>query len=543
MTGPGRTQLLALAAVLLLLPMLLAWPLPQVFATEVLTHPEREAAAHIWGLWAGGHLGQPLLVQTSATGYPDGFSLVLVDPGQLPLYWLFGWISPAAGYNGLIWGNLVLAGVSGALLAHRQRASLPLGAALAMACPTLLASTAEGTTEDFAAPWVLLQLVLLLRLVDKPSTGRLLSFALAFAWTSWCGPYNAVWSAFVDGAIGVGLLLQRRWRPAGFAVAGAGLGGLLILPQLWSLGQRSPGLPGTSERAGLPEVFESASFRGGLHHGADLMDPLVPGLLTTGEGIVSHTAYLGLAAVLLAGWAVAQDRRLWPWLVGALLMSSLSLGPYLYFKGQVVEALGHIALGPAGFLMQALPPLARLTRWYRAGAVASFLLIVPLLELAKGARWRAPVIAVLILADLLFSAPLQWPLHHHPLPTALPPGGPLLEFPAFTTMTPPPGSWRDHSALSQTQHGRPIPGTFMEAPGREASAAIRHTQELALRGSLPASAIRKLRAQGWEALVVHPDLLPPHSGWERTLSCLGEPTLRADDAVLYSLEALESCTR
>lgn len=537
----ARLQRALLFATLLLLPLVLLWPGPLVFTTELLTHPEREAASHVWGL-ASAELLQPFFVQSPDLSYPDGYSLVVADPGHVPLYALFGWLGPAAGYNGLLWLNLLLVGLGGAALAHREQAHPALGAALAMACPTLLASTAEGTTEDFAVGWVLIQLVLLLRLIDQPGWRRALPFAGALAMASYCGPYNGVWAGMLDLCIGLNLLRERRLAAAKWSVVGALLAGGLVLPQLWALGQRTPGLPGTGERAGLPDVIEVTDYRGGLHHGADLLDPWLPGPLSGGHGEVSHTAYVGLAALLLALWAWRGDRSLRPWILGAVAMIALSLGPYFYFRGEVLTLGDRLALGPAGFLMQALPPLGRLTRWYRAGAVASFLLLVPLLRLSRTRSWAPWPIAALILADLLLMAPLQWPLHHHPVPQTLPGQGPLLTWPAQTTDLPPTGVWRDHSVLHQTVHGRPIPVSFMEPAGPKAARTNRIVKLWLRSGHLGPREAQQLQDQGWTQLVIYPRLLHGPGAWRSTLSgCLGPPLVDTAEVVLWDLERLERC--
>ena len=55
---------LALAALLLLLPPLLLWPLPRVGGQALLAAPGFEASSHVWGLWAATRTHQPLLIHT-----------------------------------------------------------------------------------------------------------------------------------------------------------------------------------------------------------------------------------------------------------------------------------------------------------------------------------------------------------------------------------------------------------------------------------------------------------------------------------------------
>ena len=118
--------------------------------------------------------------------------------------------------------------------------------------------------------------------------------------------------------------------------------------------------------------------------------------------------------------------------------------------------------------MMAVPVLGRVTRWYRAGAVAT-LLLAPLVSL-HGRRGPAATLGLvgLLIVDTLLLSPLAWPLRETPLPAvaayeALPPGA-VLELPRRTSAEPPPGQWRDRTALAQTLHGRPLAGTIMGLP-------------------------------------------------------------------------------
>ena len=101
--------------------------------------------------------------------------------------------------------------------------------------------------------------------------------------------------------------------------------------------------------------------------GADALDLLVPGALT-GVADWATTAYLGPVLVVAATAGLWRERRLWPWAVGAAAFASLALGPFLVVGGEV---LGSVT---PGRLLEALPGLDRLSRWYRAGAVAVLLL-------------------------------------------------------------------------------------------------------------------------------------------------------------------------
>ena len=544
---------LALGLILFGLPLLLLWPGPAVWRTDVLAAPDQEAATHIWGLWAALREGQPLFIHSTLLGWPAGVRLVLVDAANLPAFALGQALGgPAAGYNSVLYFGLVLQGVAGALLARTVGGAPWLGAIAAMACPTLLSNAADGMTEGFAVGWVGVQLAALLRALRGDGKGWALLAVLGLALAWYGGPYNGLFAALIDAVVGLSALIAARMRPADLRVVAARLGSiaagaaLLISPLAYGiLFLRDAELPGSEVRAGLPKIVNNPLiFRGGVQTGADLLDPLLPGALTGGEAPISHTAYLGLAAVLIAALMVARDRRRWRWLAGAACFCALSLGPYLYLRGVALNVGGHALLGPAGVLTLILPPLGRLTRWYRAGAVAT-LLLAPLVSLAgKGRPLRGLVLGVALVADALLAAPLAWPLHATPLPESAPYAalqgeGAILELPRNTTGEPPPGGWRDLTALAQTLHGRPVPGTIMRLP--TPPGAAEHTQSvqgLLRTGGWPAQDRERVLSDGYRWLAIYLDRAPLTERMRANLNaCLGEPLAEGKALVLWSLVA------
>ena len=548
---PVRRHLPLLLA-LLLTPLLVAWPLPVVWSKAMLTVPGRDASGHVWTLWAALHEGSPLLGHTDLLGFPDGFSLVLADPGNLPFFALGSWAGPAAGYNTALWGGLLLAGVAGALLARRLGGPAWLGAVLAMAAPPMLAASAEGTTDSFGVGWVLLQLVLLLRFLDagRVRDGVLATLALAMAWH--CGPYNGAWASGIDLTIALWIVARgwsgapsapRRRLPAlGRAVLVGGSALLLCLPLAWAmLGVRQPNMPGSVNRASLPPAFEAPSaFRGGLQHGADLLDPWLPLALTGGEAEVSHTAYVGLVALAVAVLAVTRDRRRWPWLAGALAFSLLSLGPTLFLHGRMLTVGGEALPGPAGLLAGACPMLLGwVAHWYRAGAVAA-LLLVPLVA-SQGRGWRGPVLAALVLLDSLLGAPRAWPLPWAEPPTSpalrlLEPGA-LVELPREQGPPRTLAQWRYRDVLAQVDHSLPIAGVMMGFPaGQEAQRAYMTVHQAASGNALPEGRRERLLEQGFRWVVLYPHRMAraekASSGLQR---CFGEPVVAQPELQVFDL--------
>ncbi|MFH1467383.1 MAG: hypothetical protein ABIO70_23570 [Pseudomonadota bacterium] len=544
----ARREALAAAAVILLGPWVLAWPLPLVFRRELLGWRLQEAAVHAWGLWAAWREHSPLVVDTRLVNWPAGARYVLVDPLNLGPWGLGAWLGPAAGYNMVLLCGLLVAGLGGALLARRIGGAPWLGALAAMACPTLLAGTFEGQTESFAVGWVALQLALLLDFADRGGRRRGALALLAIAATGYAGPYNAVWAGFVDlGVLGM-LAARRRWPQLGRAAGVVVVAALACLPLAWALlTARAPEMSGSGARAALPELWEDpVMWRGFLHHGADLLDPWLPLQLTGGRPEMSHTAYLGLAALILGVLAWARDRRRWPWLLGALGFALLALGPWLYVQGRAPRLGGHAVLLPAGWLTALVPAvLGRLRRWERAAAVATLLLAPLVSTWGRGARARllGPVAALLIVGDLVLCAPMAWPLLHAAPPDMTPLAGlegvgAILELPRATPEAALGGhAWRDQAALAQIGHGHPTASTSTLFAGVFGSPTSR-TAVLTLRGSatLTSNQRRALAREGFTHLLVH---LPFFEEPERSLAafvpCLGEPVALGPDVAVFDL--------
>lgn len=544
---PERRETLGLALILAFLPLLLLWPLPLDLSGVVLAAPDQEAAPHLWGLWVALREHTPLLIRTRLLGWPDGVELVLVDPANLPAFALGQALGgPAGGYNLVLYFGVVIQGLAGSMLARRLGGSPLVGAVVAMSAPTLLANAADGQTEGFAVGWVGVQLALLLDAIRLGGWRRALLAALALAAAWYGGPYNGIFASGLDLALGIALLLRAPERRAlARRLASVALPALLLVSPLAFaiLAMRDPTLPGSLARAGLPRLVENpAIFRGGVRTGADLLDPWVPGFLTGGEADVSHTAYLGALVLVGAALAVRADRRRWPWMIGALAFALLSLGPHLYLAGLALKLGGRPLLGPAGVLTLLLPPLGRLTRWYRAGAVAS-LLLAPLVATWAGRGRRAALIGALVVADSLLLSPLAWPLHSSPMiPRALTAPlqgeGAIFELPRTTTGQPPPGEWRDRTALAQTVHGHPLAGTIMGLAGSpEAAAHQQSILRLAREGAWRVEDRDRLRQQGYRWIALLPrELALPASSLDNLNACLGPPIVDAPDYIVWTLD-------
>lgn len=534
------------ALVVLAVPLLLLWPLPLVYTTHILAYPDQEAASHIWGHWAALHLGQVPTLRTTLQQYPDGIALVLVDPLNV-IPFAVGWpLGVAAAYNTVLYAGLICMGTAGALLARLTGGRPWLGAVAAMACPTVVANASDGITEGFSVGVVGIFLAALLHARRTPGWRPIAGAAVALGLTPWAGPYNAVWAAFLGLTIATTTAVERDWG-ALRRVATIGIGGLLMgLPVGHAIFfHRDAQLPGGSDRAGLPALAETPTFtRGRLQTGSDLLEPWLPGPLTGDTDVVSHTTYLGVVVLCAALYAVYRaPRRTWPWLAGGAAFASLSLGPWLYLAGRALRIGDAPLAAPAGLLILAVPLFGRLTRWYRAGAVATILL-APVVARVGRTPTRAALLATAIVADTVLLAPLAWPLHATEPPSvdaflSLAQDGALLELPPATAGVPPPGQWRDHSALLQVSHGHPAGGALMglgvSQPARVGSMVM---SELFRGQGLSTKKRHDLLDAGFRYLVIHRRFrVLPAVSEARVEACLGPPIALTADTRIHDLDS------
>lgn len=538
---------LSLVLVFLLVPLLVLWPMPWVGLSALLTMPQGEGAGHLWALNAALHELRPLHFHTHLAGYPSGVDALLIDPANLPFFALGSLLGPAAAYNAVFLGGLLLMGLAGALLARCVEGTPWLGALAAMACPSFLAGTIRGATEQLAVAWVGIAIALLLLAVRHGGAWRIALAAGAMGICVWGGPYNGVWVAGAGLAVGLAVLVRDPRRALTRALP-VGLGGALVAaPVVWGTLAHFAVMNDPRFANPLPQPPPLDSFRyprGGNIGSADLLDPWVPALFTGDFSELSQTTYLGIVLLLAALAAVVLRPRLWPWITGALAATAVALGPWLYLGGGLVRAGGHALAGPA-LLLSHLPMLGSMTHWYRVAPVAG-LLLAALVSTWGGRRW-APLLAATILADVLLLAPFQWP-HQAFEPPA--PGvaelmegpGAVLEIPANTQQDPPRGRWRNVGGLHQLAHQRPVSSTPMHIeplgpPALDQAAVRTLVQQNRLR---PADRQRLLDA-GFRWVLVYPEFHPRHApplDAERLERSLGPRLFASEQAWLFELRPL-----
>lgn len=542
-----RTRAVALLAGLLLL---ITWPVIPRVGQEIWSDPAGEAAAHLWGHHAALAGEGPLWIHSRALGFPSGQAFPLIDPGALPVVGL-GWAlgGPALAHNLLALAGVALAGLAAGRWAARIGAPPLPAAAFAMASPPLLSASATGMTEHYLVAVCALQLELAARASRRPLGGTAALAAGVLALCPALGPYNGLWAALLN----LGLLAHRAalrgpagWAPALRLIGINAVGLLLAFPVVLSALSDRLGMSGGAQQRGLPPVERlPAAFRGGMQRGADLLDLVAPFPLTGGAPEAPHSAYLGLGVLLLALIGVARRPTLRGAAAGVGLCVALSLGAWVQLGGLPIGGVDDPLRGPVGLLTSAWPELGRISRWGRAAGLAA-LALAPLAAagLPRGPRGRALVTA-LLLVDLVALSPLPWPARLAPLPfvpaavrAALPPARPaVFTWPPSTTGAPPPGRWRDETALAQLIHGHPVGGTIMNAPmSPEVERAFARLQRALPAGADLRPALRPLAEAGFGRLWV--DLgrvhLPPESRSALT-ACLGPPAEEGPLAVVWEL--------
>jgi hypothetical protein len=457
----------------------------------------------------------------------------LVDPLHGLIFRLAGG-DPVWGYDWVILFGFFVVGVAGFAVARvidvPQRWALLAGVAAACS-PQLVATLGDGQTEAVGIGWAGLFIAALVRFSRRGGwwSGSAAAILLVLAW--YAGPYNGIFASVAGAGIG---LAQLRRRPSMLAVGAAAL--VFVLPFVVAIGSRPEGLPGTGARAEvLPPLDRLVGWRAGLAYGVDWLDLWVPLPLTGEAGMLSHTGYLGLVSILLAVTAVWRRRSLWPYLAGVVVFSLLALGPWWTVGGEVVRFGDRVVPAPAGVLCMAFPVFWRITRWYRAAALAALILAT----LAAWALSRMPrrfsfPLAALVFIDLLVTSPVSWPVPLFEPPDAAPlsalsePGA-IFMLPSSTFGEPPPGRYRDIGPLLQAWHGRSISGGLMGEEGWiPVSGLLPEAVRLARRGRMRTAAQTAMLDYGFRYLVILPEYRT-FTGWRGNfIDCFGKLEVETD---------------
>jgi hypothetical protein len=367
---------------------------------EIMGHAQGEASNHLWMFWRAGAEGP-------VANFPEGLSLSLMDPINLPVYRALAWVHPALGFNAVFVFNLLLAFAGAFSLARALGVRPPAAFSAGVACafsPFLSGLGSFGITEAWPIGWLGLHCAFLIRFSESGQKKQLLWSSLSLAAFLLSGWYHAVFAVIAETM----LLLYLARRGTGLAplVLQAGLAGLLVLPRFLSfLSQREF----WAERwHGVPLVLDShwAAWRELPRSGSDALNLVLPAVHNVP---VSKSVYLGLGVLFLALAAGRKARVLWLWSAPFLL---LSLGTALSVAGH--QQFGGLSLSlPAAWLTDLFSPLEGLTHWYRALGPATLFLAVAagmgVERLAeKRSGWLIWAPGLLLLDSLVFSQ-TPWP--------------------------------------------------------------------------------------------------------------------------------------
>jgi len=361
----------------LLVAILITWPLATHMHSQLAGWAYGDAyetAHHMW--WFKTALAQgesPFFASNLA--YPDGLDGVTLWSNPLHFFpgWLLATITPLPfAYNlqlliTLALNGLAMFGFSRWLLRQSKAADSALFPALLAGLIFMLYPTMQGHLgaghAGLMVQWPLpLAAWALLRLRDHSGAWAILLAGACGALISAGHPLMTIYSlAPLAGSLLLALLFKREFRAAmrvGLAaILGAGLHFIYLLPT-------------------LSATFGTAAYvdeGGAVRYSADLLAPVTPSFLhplfgaweythrVLGVNLDEGAAYLGIAVLLLAIFAVWKFREARWWLLLALVAFGLSLGPLLKVFDQPIaftsDGLTSYVTLP-GALLSELPGLS-----------------------------------------------------------------------------------------------------------------------------------------------------------------------------------------
>ena len=398
----SRKWTVVLAAVALLV---FSWP--QTWSSQfVWADSFGEADNHLWMFWAAAQFGIG-----GMSNAPDGVHIPLMDPINLPPFWLGQTLGGAVwGWRLMIWTNLLVALVGGYGLA-RELAG-PRGAWIGMVgtatAPPLAGFMDFGMTESWTIGWIALHAWMLIALARRGGWWRALAAGLSLGAIAMSGWYHALYGLILE-AILVPILWWQSRRIS--VVLQGGIGFLISLPlwfqlqanrAIWEARWRAPapGPPGRRE-----PWMDGEGWRELPIFGTDLLNFVLPTVETVRP---AKCAYLGLVLILLAGWGVIKNTRVAGAMIGlSVPFLLLALGPWPTVGGQAIGVPG-----PAYGLVQAFSDLSGMTHWERAVGVAvpfwAVAAAVGASHLPRKPGVQFAVLLCLLMDSIAFSG-VEWP--------------------------------------------------------------------------------------------------------------------------------------
>jgi hypothetical protein len=397
-SAPHLRAVLLTAAAVILASM---WPAQPPWST-IMGDSLGEADNHLWMFFR--QVRWMVDGVTPLANAPDGVSIPLMDPVNLPVFTVLSVFGPVVAYNGLALWSVILA-MAGGYALSRQFAGVQgatVGMAVAGSAPFLLGVIDFGITESWTMGWFALHAAALIGYSRSGAPALAVISGVTLGAVALSGWYHALLGLVIEAVL-VPVLLWRHRRP-GTVLQGL-IGAVMVLPSLHSFlavrGQwearwlaPAPGPPGPR-----PDWAELPVY------GTDLLNLILPQL---GSVHPSKAVYLGLVTLLLAGTGLVMRWRV------AIFPLAVALPPLLLALGYWPTVAGTATgfPGPAWLLVRAVPELAGLSHWHRAVAAA-----VPFIAAAAAVgadalprrAWLGPLLAALITLDAAALSQTAWP--------------------------------------------------------------------------------------------------------------------------------------
>ncbi len=364
--------------------------------TEAVGGAVTEAPVHLWGLWstAKGFWTYGPFLRHAEAGWPSGFTSHLMDPINLtvflPAYWLGGGGVRGAvlGWNLLHLATMIVGALAIVRLTRRlvdPRDGWAAGLAVLVFCgtPFLLHTPGMGRSEYLPVALYPLHLALLHEWMRRPANGQGAAPTAAPRWRVgvMAGPtlgavclggwYLSVFCGIVNIVVGLAWSWRLRVREAIWRLLFvATLGALCLTPATIALWVHPGNLHAAPFSAGWVPVVLSRDWYPAmgvdeLFRLAKARDPVIWNDLVPDVGVVSLA--LGLVGIALRRRGAVQ------WMGFTLVALSFTAGPYVVLSWGDNPSSAHPAtvLGPAGWLLTAVPPLADVHIWWRMAGVAA----------------------------------------------------------------------------------------------------------------------------------------------------------------------------
>ncbi len=443
-------RLAAAGAFYLLLALVVTWPAVVDPGHTLIGHTNGDEWYNLWGYtWFRDELlaGRfPFHVRPIA--HPIGGTLYYLDmlDALVAAPWL-GLLGPVATYDGVVWFNLVLAGLGAFVLVRHLTGSLHGGLLAGVVygfSPYLLAVVSNGITENLTAGWLPLFLYALIRLGETRRWRHAALAGVAMNATVMACLYHGLYAAMIGGlVVGYGLVLRRpRWPLAvlpRLALTGALVVALCGPLYMMLQASRDEGTSVVSARPPLPMLDDAPHWRthSMVTDPANLLLPGKPAEVARRSNTVNHVTYFGWILLAAVGAAMVLRRRSASgpargeapplagrrerlfWLGCLLFFLVLSLGQHLRFAGETVTLGGRVLALPTVVVDAVMPGAGLGELKYRyfvvvtlcAAVLAGWGWTALASRLPPGRRrWATGVAIVVLLGETWIASPARVPV-------------------------------------------------------------------------------------------------------------------------------------